>query len=703
MKSTPGPVSVFAASLAAAVLAEAAVAQSSISVRAFGSTSFDSALNDAQDVVDADCGPAFSVLLHADNTVSMFGRVDSTLAPPPPPPGLAYLQIAAGNGHLLTLRSDGNIVATGSNGFGEINVPPLPPGVTYVEIAAGGPQSVARRSDGVVVAFGMYLGDVPTLPAGATWLQIAAGKFHSAAVRSDGQIGMWGGNVAGESSVTPLPPGLSYVEVACGGRHTLARRSDGSVVGWGNNGRGQINVPPLPPGTTYVEIDCGDFTSIARRSDGAIVAWGDSQFGQSTIPALPAGRGYTQAVAGDVHMLARRSDNTFVAWGNNDSCQCNVPRLPAGVHFVAAYAPTTTTTGGALALRSDGEIAVWGSVPPAPPLPTGVRYVQARGVATALRSDGIALSWAGVTTILAPSPPPGVSYVDVGRGLALRSDGVAVSLSSTVIAPLPPAGRRFVQVDSMGAMFVGLLDDGSMFARNTVVLPPTGTRFLEVRAALNSAARQSDGTIFISGSAPAVPAPAPGTTWVGLATGLLHVALRRSDGAVFSIGGPPVPPPPPGSSYLSVDVAALTTITVVLVGPETTYAQFAVGCAGTLPAARLVPVDTPRLGAPLRVHLFDLPLGAAVMLTGFSNTTSAFGSLPLAAAPFGMPGCALATSIDELALVAGSGTTAEYVQSIPTSAGLVGLRFYQQAAVLDPTANGFGAVLSAASAGVIGT
>jgi len=108
-----------------------------------------------------------------------------------------YVEIAAGSSHTVARRSDGSVVAWGTNGSGKTIVPALPPGLTYVEIAAGGGHTVARRSDGSVVA--------------------------------------WGDNIDGKLNVPALPTGLTYVEIAAGTDHTVVRRSDGSVFALGNN------------------------------------------------------------------------------------------------------------------------------------------------------------------------------------------------------------------------------------------------------------------------------------------------------------------------------------------------------------------------------------------------------------------------------------------------------------------------------------
>ena len=51
--------------------------------------------------------------------------------------GLTYTQVAAGVLHSLLLRSDGTVVACGSNSKGQCNIPALDEGITYTQVAAG--------------------------------------------------------------------------------------------------------------------------------------------------------------------------------------------------------------------------------------------------------------------------------------------------------------------------------------------------------------------------------------------------------------------------------------------------------------------------------------------------------------------------------------------------------------------------------------
>ena len=108
-------------------------------------------------------------------------------------------------------------------------------------------------------------------------------------------------------------------------------------------------------------------------------------------------------------------------------------------------------------------------------------------------------------------------------------------------------------------------------------------------------------------------------------------------------------------------------------------------------------MDTPRIGHTLAVNLLDLPANTAFVALGMQR----LGPIPLA--PFGLPGCDLQISVDDVAFVSGQSNTATYQLRIPDVPLLIGAHFYHQALVLDPGAgNAWGAVVSNAAEGIVG-
>jgi hypothetical protein len=468
--------------------------------------------------------------------------------------------------------------------------------------------------------------------------------------------------------------------LAAGDYHSLGLRSDGEIMAWGQNTYGQCNVPPAVPGVPYVSCDAGESHSVAMRQDGSTVAWGASTGFQGALPELPSG-----AVFGDLQttlysMLAVRSDGWYSTMG---AVPLGAPALPPGLRYVRC----ALGWGHAALLRSDGQLFAWGDNSAGqcnvPPLPPGVRYVDVDtyfGFTVAVRSDGVAVSM-GLLAPVMPSPPPGVGYTrvsvhEVSTGL-LRTDGQIVVRNTidprqNAVPPLP-AGLRYTSFSLSKYHGVAIRSDGS-------------------------AVNWGDGSPVYG-----IPPLPPGVSYVEVDGGMNHFLLRRSDGQVMATGyalGIWVSPLDPGTSYVGIDAGDGRSI--ALVASECSYVTFAPGCAGSRPAARLIPRDTPVLGRTIEIGLLDLPSDLAFVVFGWSRTLAGATPLPIALDPLGMPGCQARVSLDQVLFVAGSGGEAAFRIPVPFQPALLGVRFYNQAFVPDAGANALGAVVSDAAAAVVG-
>ncbi|MCR9246832.1 MAG: hypothetical protein NXI31_17505 [bacterium] len=134
--------------------------------------------------------------------------------------------------------------------------------------------------------------------------------------------------------------------------------------------------------------------------------------------------------------------------------------------------------------------------------------------------------------------------------------------------------------------------------------------------------------------------------------------------------------------------------------PTAIAAPFGTGCATSLGVPALQPTTTPALGTTYQLTLTNGTFaGIGVMSYGFSNTTSAFGPLPADLGGFGLTGCQLEIGIDaSRLLVMAAGQAVNDIQ-IANNAGLIGVRLFTQALVLDAaTSNGIGGVSNAVHA-----
>ena len=303
------------------------------------------------------------------------------------PSGTTVTAIAGGSAHSLALTSSGQVLAWGYNADGElgngittttgcfcISTPvavSLPSGITVTAIAGGQSHSLALTSTGQVLAWGSnsygQLGNGSTtnsstpvavsLPSGTTVTAIAAGFYHSLALTSSGQVLAWGWNFYGQlgngtttNSSTPvpvsLPSGTTVTAIAVGFYHSLALTSSGQVLAWGWNFYGQLGngttttttscqcIPTpvqvsLPSGTTVTAVAGGYGHSLALTSTGRMLAWGYNGYGElgngsttnSSTPvavSLPSGTTVTAIAAGFYHSLALTSSGQVLAWGINN-------------------------------------------------------------------------------------------------------------------------------------------------------------------------------------------------------------------------------------------------------------------------------------------------------------------------------------------------------------------------------------------------
>jgi len=727
------------------LVATATVAQSS--VRSWGQTCFDTESRHGR-FVDIDAGYLEAVVVRDDGRA--FGQGQNSYDPnmsipgsldlSAPPLGLRFEKVRTGVYSTLALLSDGSVILLGRQ-FGV--VPQLPPGTRYVDVDVGNAHGVLLRSDGVVLAFGdNSLGqtNVPAFPPGTVPVKVCAARATSLALMSDGSIVSFGYSGSGLTNVPALPPGVKYTDVAAGSHfitsgHVLALRSDGAVVAWGDNFYGQCNVPGLPAGTKYVLVAAGEAHSMAWRSDGVFVGWGGNFYGAFNIPTIPPGMDCVKITCGFCCTLALMSDGRILSWGADDMSSSFMSDLPRGANgeALARYRSVGTYIA-TIGVLSDGTLQGWGwgtSFPPPPPLTDGkfASIALGSGFMVGLLTDGNLVAWGDPTSgrTAVPPLPPGMHYVGMACGrdhtVALRSDGQAVHFGSNSLGqgniPLPPPGVRYVQAAAHTGKTVLVRSDGQIvglgsqdpFALSNVPPLPPGLRYVQAAAPeFYTAALRSDGTIVIWGVSGDPYASRPGwTAFPPLPFGVSYVEVngrfeflgaRRSDGQIVVAGRSTfraVFPPPldPGTSYVEVDAGSYSI--VGRVGPISTYVTFATGCAGSRPPARLIPMDTPRIGRELEINLFDLPADAAFVALGFARIP------PLPLVPFGLPGCDLQIAIDDVALVLGQGGLATHRLPIPNRVELIGTHFFHQALVPDPAAgNAFGAVVSNAAEGVVG-
>lgn len=249
--------------------------------------------------------------------------------------------ISVGLEHTVGLKSDGTVVATGNNEYGQCNVDSW---TDIVAVAAGDRHTVGLKSDGTVVATGDDEYGQCDVDRWTDIVAVVAGVDHTVGLRSDGTI-----VATNEDEELDIESWTDIVAVSAGAWYTVGLKSDGTVVAAGNNVDGQCNVDGW---TDIVAVAASrGRRTFGLKLDGTVVAVGDNKDGQwdedgwTDIVAVSSGFDYT---------VGLKSDGTVVAAKDSfESGECDVD---GWTDIVAVAAGTWHTVG----LKSDGTmVATW--------------------------------------------------------------------------------------------------------------------------------------------------------------------------------------------------------------------------------------------------------------------------------------------------------------------------------------------------------
>ena len=182
--------------------------------------------------------------------------------------------IKASNHHTVGLRSDGTVVAAGSNSYGQCNVDEWS---NIARIAAGAHHTVGLKKNGTVVAAGSNSYGQCNVNGWNNIAEIATGTYHTVGLRADGTVVATGSNSYGECNVNGWN---NIAEIAAGAYNTVGLKKDGTVVATGSNNDGECNISEW---TDIVAIAAGPRFTLGLKSDGTVAAAGNNEYGQFNV------------------------------------------------------------------------------------------------------------------------------------------------------------------------------------------------------------------------------------------------------------------------------------------------------------------------------------------------------------------------------------------------------------------------------------
>ena len=219
---------------------------------------------------------------------------------------------SAGISHTVALKTDGTVMAVGSNVFGQRNVDHW---TDCIAICAGYRHTVGLKADGTVVAAGYNIVGECDVSNWHNIVAVSAGTNHTVGLQADGTVIAVGDNTFGQCDVSSWQ---DIVAISAGGSHTIGLKADGTVVAVGDNKYGQCNVSSWQ---NIIAISAGGSHTVGLKADGTAVAVGSNLQGQCNI------LGWQNVVAisaGGSHTVGLRDDGIVVSAGNNLYSQRNV-------------------------------------------------------------------------------------------------------------------------------------------------------------------------------------------------------------------------------------------------------------------------------------------------------------------------------------------------------------------------------------------
>lgn len=209
------------------------------------------------------------------------------------------IAISAGRDHTVGLKKDGTVIATGNNEHGQLNVEEWN---DITVISAGNGYSAGLKKNGIVVSSRQFWG----VDKWRDITAISAGHIHLVGLEKNGTVVAAGCDDDGQCDV-----GLwrDITAISAGGHHTIGLKEDGTVITTGKFLK-KLNVKEW---RDIIAVSAGCNHAVGLKKDGTVVATGKKEkYGHCIVGHW---RDITAVFAGFYHTVGLKKDGTIVEMG----------------------------------------------------------------------------------------------------------------------------------------------------------------------------------------------------------------------------------------------------------------------------------------------------------------------------------------------------------------------------------------------------
>ena len=267
--------------------------------------------------------------------------------------------IAAGEHHVIGLKTDGSVLAKGDNSSGQCNVSDWR---NIVAVAAGSFHTVGLKATGRVVAIGDNTHGQCNIDDWSDIIYLTAGENFTVGIRSDGTVlaaGSFYSPRIGREVVERLN---NLVSVSTGSDFVIGLKANGKVV---FDGLRDASYSDTNTWTDIVQVSSQGFNALGLKENGTVVSCGG---GKSVEWKVDNWRDIVAISTGDDYIIGLQADGSVAAAGSfahgeRERREKNVCYYYCGQCEVSKWGDIVAVAAGgtvSLGLKADGTVVAAG-------------------------------------------------------------------------------------------------------------------------------------------------------------------------------------------------------------------------------------------------------------------------------------------------------------------------------------------------------